>query len=63
MKSKFIYVSPISPNARIFFELDMNHLHSCRIHGEDTSQYHVESITKHKFSVNKHNDSNWRIEK
>jgi|TARA_B100000925_G_C21996412_1_gene469127 hypothetical protein len=62
MKSKFIYVSPISADARIFFEMDMNLLHSCKVKSEDTDQYHVESITKQQFSVNKHNDFNWRIE-
>ena len=35
MRTKFICVSPITPKARIFFELDMLELHSCRVERED----------------------------
>tara|TARA_Y100000022_G_C12964825_1_gene246374 strand:- start:8 stop:199 length:192 start_codon:yes stop_codon:yes gene_type:complete len=63
MKSKFICVSPISPKAHLSFEIDMNLLHSCKVRSEDSDEYHVESITNHRFSVKKNNDSNWRIEK
>lgn len=62
MKTKFIYVSPISSKAHISFELDMLQLHSCRVHHEDSDAYHLESITKHRFSVRKHDDSHWKIE-
>jgi hypothetical protein len=56
-------VSPISPKAHLSFEIDMNLLHSCKVRSEDSDEYHVESITNHRFSVKKNNDSNWRIEK
>jgi hypothetical protein len=62
MRTKFICVSPITPKARIFFELDMLELHSCRVEREDPDKYHLESITKRRFSISKHNDSDWRIE-
>ncbi len=62
MKTKFIYVSPISPKAHTFFEVDMLQLHTCRVKEENSNAYHLESITKQRFSVLKHDDSNWMIE-
>jgi len=63
MKTKFICVSPISSKAKMIFELDMLKFHSCKVQKEESDTYHLESITKHRFSILKHNDLDWRIEK
>lgn len=62
-KTKFVYVSPISKNAKFYFNLDMNKLHSCRVKDENDTMFYLESINKeYCFWVNKFNDKNWRIE-
>jgi hypothetical protein len=63
MKAKFICVSPISSRAQLIFELDMLKFHSCRVQKEEPEVYHLESITKHRFSISKNNDRNWMIVK
>jgi len=62
MKTKFICVSPISPKAKLNFELEMLGLHSCRVKHEENDFYYLESLNKeYYFTVNKKDDSNWRI--
>lgn len=64
MKTKFIYVSPISKKAKVKFDDDMLKFHSCRIKLEDDNRYYVESLNKScYFWVNKTSDLNWKIEK
>jgi sensor histidine kinase YesM len=63
-KIKFICVSPVSSNAKNYFYIDMDNLHSCRVKGEKDGKMYLESLNKkHYFWVDKKNDSNWRIEK
>lgn len=64
MKSKFVYVSPITKKAKNNFSDMMNSLHSCRVKDERDDMIYLESLNKmYYFWVNKTKDPNWKIEK
>jgi hypothetical protein len=63
-KTKFICVSPISPNAKKDFHDEMDNFHSCRIKNENGDNIYLESLNKqYYFWMSKNDDKNWRIEK
>jgi hypothetical protein len=45
-KVKFICVSPLSSNAKNYFYIDMDNLHSCRVKGEKDGKMYLESLNK-----------------
>ena len=64
MKSKFIYVTPITKKAKYNFSSIMNSLHSCRVKDEKDDMIYLESLNKmYYFWINKKKDPNWKIEK
>lgn len=60
--SKFIYLTPLSDNAKVFFNLELDSFHACRVEEETTFQYLVVSLNKtHKFWIEKQGNRHWKI--
>lgn len=63
-KKKFVNVTPISPDARTRFEIEMNYFHACEVEDEQNDSLYLRSLNKqYRFTVNKKGDKNWKVEK
>lgn len=63
-KRKFICVNPVSNLAKLRFDTEMDHLHSCYVDDEKDETMFLTSVNgKYKFTLNKTQDSNWQIVK
>jgi hypothetical protein len=63
-KKKFVNVTPISPDAKTRFEIEMNHFHACEIELEKDDDLYLRSLNKqYRFIVDKKGDQNWKVEK
>ena len=63
-KRKFICVNPVSNLAKLRFDTEMDHLHSCYVDDEKDETVFLTSVNgKYKFTLNKTQDSNWQIVK
>ena len=64
IKRKFVCVEPVSSMAKLRFDTEMDHLHSCYVDDEQNGTMFLTSVNgKYKFTVNKKQDSNWQIVK
>lgn len=64
MKSEFIYISPKSLDAKVFFELDLKELHSCKVLEKTDNKLLVKSIAgEYYFWIDKEQDKNWELVK
>lgn len=64
IKRKFVCVEPISSMAKLRFDTEMDHLHSCYIDDEKDGTLFLTSVNgKYKFSMKKKEDKNWIVVK
>ena len=62
-KSKIVYLTPISKEAKSQFYFDMSLLHSCRVKDETEDLYLVRSINKEcEFWIPKNGNDDWKVE-
>lgn len=60
--SKFVYLTPLSDNAKVFFNIELDSFHACKVEEETTFQYLLESLNKnHKFWIEKKGNLHWKI--
>lgn len=63
-KSQFIYLTPISKEAKSKFYFDMSLLHSCRVVEETEDLYYINSLNNMcKFWIPKTGNDDWKVEK
>lgn len=63
VKSKIVYLTPLSKNAKSYFYFDMSLLHSCRVEDETEDLYYVRSINNNcKFWIPKTGNDDWKVE-
>lgn len=59
---KFIYITPLSLNAKFFFNMELDSFHSCKILKETDDQYLVKSINdQQKFWIEKTGNQHWKV--
>ncbi len=64
VKRKFVCVEPTSNVAKMRFHTEMDNLHSCYVDDEKNDVMYLSSVNgKYKFTMNKKEDSNWKIVK
>jgi hypothetical protein len=64
IKRKMVNVKPISIQAKNRFVNEMDNLHGCYVEKETDEQMFLASINKkYLFSIDKVNDSHWKIVK
>ena len=64
IKRKFVCVQPISGPATFRFNTEMDKLHSCYVDDEVNDTMFLTSVNgRYKFTVQKKEDSNWKIVK
>lgn len=64
IKRKFVCVQPISGAATFRFNTEMDKLHSCYVDSEVNGTMFLTSVNgRYKFTVQKKEDSNWKIVK
>ena len=62
-KSKIVYLTPISKEAKSQFYFDMSLLHSCRVKDETEDLYLIQSINKEcEFWISKNGNDDWKVE-
>ena len=62
-KSKIVYLTPISKEAKSQFYFNMSLLHSCRVKEETEDLYYVKSINKEcQFWIPKTGNDDWKVE-
>lgn len=63
-KTKFVYVTPISTQAKQHFIHEMDLLHSCRVQQERGEDLYVQSINQqYAFWIPKGGNADWKVEK
>lgn len=63
-RTKIVYATPLTYEARCIFEDKMNELHSCKVIRETIDMYSLISLNQeHSFWVPKKGNQHWRIEK
>ena len=64
IKRKFVCVEPVSSVAKLRFDTEMDHLHSCYVDDEKDGLMFLASVNgKYKFTLDKKQDFNWQIVK
>lgn len=64
MKSEFIYITPKTSDAKVFFELDLKELHSCKVLEKTSNKLLVKSIAgEYYFWIDREQDKNWELVK
>lgn len=62
-KSKIVYLTPISKDAKSQFYFDMSLLHSCKVEDETEDLYWVRSINNEcQFWIPKKGNDDWKVE-
>ena len=62
MKKKFVYVKPVSANAKDRFINDMDSFHSCVIEQEKGDMMHLASINQcYYFWLPKEGNEHWKV--
>lgn len=62
MKSQFICIKPKTEEAKMFFDVLMRQLHSCRVLERQTNKVLLNSIAgDYKFWMNTEEDKNWEV--
>jgi hypothetical protein len=62
--SKYIYITPLTTNAKFFFNVELDSFHTCKIEEETDERYLVSSINqKRKFWIDKNGNSHWTVTK
>jgi hypothetical protein len=62
IKRKFVCVQPVSSMAKLRFNTEMDHLHSCYVDEENDGVMFLTSVNqRYKFTMSKKNDENWTI--
>lgn len=61
-KKKFVYLTPLSFQAKVDFEDLMNHFHSCEIKQEESERLLVTSLNQqHTFWIPKKGNKHWKV--
>lgn len=62
MRTKFVYVTPKSVEAKVDFETLFMSLHSCRVLNEDPQTLYLQNIKNTcRFYMNKTEDLHWNL--
>lgn len=63
-KKKFVYLTPISFQAKVDFSDLMNSFHSCEVKAEKDDMILVTTLNQeHTFWIPKKGNENWKVEK
>ena len=63
-KKKFVYLTPLSFNAKVDFSDLMDSFHSCEVKKEENERLLLTTLNqKHTFWISKKGNQDWKVEK